>query len=187
MKNFFIIIIFIFVAACSINQKVYWCGDHPCINKKEKAAYFKETGVVEIRILDKNKNNKKSDIEKITQQAKLNEKNRIKKEKELKKREKKIQKEKLIAEKIALKNERLNEKQQLKKEKELLKEEKKRLKREKKLLKKGITKVKKEEIISIDSSTVKIDVQSDNFTKHMQRIKDRNIVRSYPDINDIRN
>ena len=69
----------------------------------------------------------------------------------------------------------------------MLKEEKKRLKREKKLLKKGITKVKKEEEISIDSSTVKIDVQSDNFTKHMQRIKDRNIVRSYPDINDIPN
>ena len=29
------------IISCSANKGVYWCGDHSCINKKEKEAYFK--------------------------------------------------------------------------------------------------------------------------------------------------
>tara|TARA_B100000029_G_scaffold392339_1_gene389341 strand:+ start:297 stop:860 length:564 start_codon:yes stop_codon:yes gene_type:complete len=187
VKKICITFAFLLIVSCTSKKKVYWCGDHPCINKKEKAAYFKKTGIVEIKILDNNQSIKKSDMENITQQAKLNEKNRIKKEKELKKIQKEIQKEKLKAEKIALKSERISEKQRLKREKELLKEEKKRLKREKKLSKKNINKDKKEEKVTIDVAAVKIDVSIDDFNNHLKRIKDRNIVRSYPDINDIPN
>jgi len=58
MKNLFFIFILFMVVACSNNKSVYWCGDHPCINKKEKEAYFKKTMIVEIKDL-KNKNYKK--------------------------------------------------------------------------------------------------------------------------------
>ena len=66
------------IFSCSTNKNVYWCGDHPCINKKAKEAYFKKTMITEIKDL-KNKNYKNdSEIYKIMQQAKLSEKKRIK-------------------------------------------------------------------------------------------------------------
>ena len=40
MKNLFFIFILFMVVACNNNKIVYWCGDHPCINKKEKEALF---------------------------------------------------------------------------------------------------------------------------------------------------
>ena len=73
MKNLFFIFILFIIVACS-NKSVYWCGDHPCINKKEKEAYFKKTMIVEIKNL-KDKNYKSStDYERIIQQAQLDEK-----------------------------------------------------------------------------------------------------------------
>ena len=55
----FLLMSFIFFGCASTSNKgVYWCGDHPCINKKEKEAYFKETMIVEVKKIDKtNKKN----------------------------------------------------------------------------------------------------------------------------------
>ena len=62
------------IISCNSNKNVYWCGDHPCINKKEKEAYFKKTMIIEIKDL-KNKNYKNdSEINKIMQQTKVSEK-----------------------------------------------------------------------------------------------------------------
>ena len=36
MKKFYYIIIFFVVFGCANNKVVYWCGDHACINKKER-------------------------------------------------------------------------------------------------------------------------------------------------------
>ena len=58
MKLFVYLIIILILSNCSTNRSVYWCGDHACINNKEKEAYFKKTMIVEIRML--NKSNKKS-------------------------------------------------------------------------------------------------------------------------------
>ena len=81
MKILFYLIIFFIFIGCSPNKEVYWCGDHPCINKEEKKAYFKKTMIVEIKEL-KNKSLKdNSEIEKIIMQAQGEEKKRIKKEK----------------------------------------------------------------------------------------------------------
>ena len=64
MKNLFFLFILFIIISCSPNRGVYWCGDHPCINKKEKEAYFKKTMIVEIKG-SKNKNYKNiSEIEK---------------------------------------------------------------------------------------------------------------------------
>ena len=55
MKNLFLILFSFLVLNCSSNKTVYWCGDHPCINKKERESYFKKTMIIEIRDLEKNK------------------------------------------------------------------------------------------------------------------------------------
>ena len=54
---FLTISISIFIFGCSAGKGVYWCGDHPCINKKEKEAYFKKTMIVEVRNYNKDKIN----------------------------------------------------------------------------------------------------------------------------------
>ena len=77
MKNYLYILIFFFILSCSAGKSVYWCGDHPCINKKEKEAYFKKTMIVEVRDIKKKSYKNNSEIEKLLKQAKLDEKNRI--------------------------------------------------------------------------------------------------------------
>ena len=80
MKNLFFLFILLMIINCSSNKGVYWCGDHPCKNKKEKEAYFKKTMIVEIKTsINKNyKNN--SEIEKIMQEAQSKAKKIIKDE-----------------------------------------------------------------------------------------------------------
>ena len=86
MKNlFFLFILFILfiIISCSPNRGVYWCGDHPCINKKEKETYFKKTMIVEVKEIKKDTSKGNSDIEKIIQQARVDDKKKIKEEKDM--------------------------------------------------------------------------------------------------------
>ena len=62
---FLTISISISIFGCSVGKGVYWCGDHPCINNKEKEAYFKKTMIVEVRNYNKGKINDNSEIEKL--------------------------------------------------------------------------------------------------------------------------
>ena len=58
--KFFILLFFAFLFfGCSKNTSVYWCGDHACINNKEKEAYFKKTMIVEKRDLSKKNKERK--------------------------------------------------------------------------------------------------------------------------------
>ena len=43
MNKLFYLTIFFVIIGCSSNKIIYWCGDHPCINKTEKEAYFEKT------------------------------------------------------------------------------------------------------------------------------------------------
>ena len=52
MKTCLFLSIFFLIINCTNTKSIYWCGDHPCINKKEKEAYFKKTMIVEIRDLN---------------------------------------------------------------------------------------------------------------------------------------
>ena len=83
MKILLIFFLLITIISCSYNKKVFWCGDHPCINIKEKETYFKKTMIVEVRNLEKKDLKNISGMEKIIAQAKIDEKERIKREKEL--------------------------------------------------------------------------------------------------------
>jgi len=93
MKNIFGFLIFFLSVACSNDGIVYWCGDHPCTSDKERKAYFEKTMIVEVKNINKLEKNK-SEIEKITQQALIEEKKRVKNEKYLAKQARKDEKKK---------------------------------------------------------------------------------------------
>ena len=162
MKSLFYTMVFFIIIACSANKTVYWCGDHPCINKNEKKAYFKKTMIVEVKELKKESLKNSSEIEKIMQQAELEEKIRIKKEKKSTKYAKLENKQRKKEEKILAK--------------QIKRDEKKLLKNEKKVAKK---------IIKIDDSVEKNTMITSDFRKLVEKIINRNAFRPYPDINDI--
>ena len=106
MKKILYFLSFLITVNCSNTSSfktVYWCGDHQCINKKERQDYFKKTMIVEIKDL-KGRNNKNSQTEKLLEQAKLDQKKQIKDEKKLLKEEKLKRKREIIEEKELKKN-----------------------------------------------------------------------------------
>ena len=170
MKNIYILILLLMISGCIYNDKVYWCGDHPCINKKEREAYFKKNMIVEVKSKNDKKNINKSQIEKILNEAKLQEKTRIKNEKNLIKLEKKKIKR--------LKKEAKIEKKRLKKEekelaKQIKKDEKKQIKNKKIKKNVKIKEIKNE------------NIQQSKFNDLVKRITQENNLKPYPDINDI--
>ena len=158
------IIIFVFLSllfSCANNRSVYWCGDHACVNNKEKKSYFKKNMIVEKRKLTKDNKLNKSEFEKIKKRAKLDQKRRINEEKE------------------AAKQAKLDEKRKIKEEKEL----KKKIIKEDKLLDKKSKKNK-------NLSTYKkadIIISNNEFSDLKDNVIKKNMLRPYPDINDIPN
>ncbi len=200
MKILFYILVFFAFVSCSTKKNVYWCGDHACVNKKEKEAYFKKTMIVEVRSDDNINKKNKNEIEMIENQILSDEKKRIKQEKDLAKQIKLEKKRKIKEEKELAKQIKLEKKRKIKEEKELAKqielEDKRRIKEEKKLSK--IAKLeKKNEIKNMDlSEKVLINNDSDTefsgteyskFNELVEKITKKNSFRPYPDINDIPN
>ena len=166
MRKIFVVT-FLLLISCSNEKLVYWCGDHPCINKKEREAYFKKTMVVEVIQADKNRINN-VDQKKITEEIILSEKKRIKDEKQKAKLEK-LEKKRKIKELKELK------KQARVEEKIIAKERKKN---DKKRLKKQKNKIDKSEILDTEIASV-------DFKKIIERIKKENRARPYPNISNI--
>ena len=171
MKILFYFLISLILSACTSNKITYWCGDHPCINKKEKEAYFKKTMIVEAKenfTLDK----KDSKIEQILAQAKIDEKKRIKDEK------------------MSRKNIKLEEKRKKQEEKLLAKkyknDEKKR-KQEEKLLAKKYENNKKinENVITFNKVTDPTNLRMGSFDQIVSNIISKSNISSYPDINNV--
>ena len=168
MKNIFGFLIFFLLVACSSNDMVYWCGDHPCTSDKERKAYFKKNMIVEVKnisVLEKNK----SEIEKITQQALIDEKKRIKNEKNLAKQARKDEKERIKEEKYLAKQAQKNEKKRIKNKKKLNKNE------------------KSKKTAKIDTDIIKNDITISNFKNLVEKITKENMNKPYPDINNIPN
>ena len=114
MKNYLFLCVFFLIFSCTNNKSVYWCGDHPCINNKEKEAYFKKTMIVEVRELKKESNKDISEFEKLLKQAQVDEKKRIMSEKELRKQAKLDEKKRTMSEKELRKQAKLDEKRRIK-------------------------------------------------------------------------
>jgi len=169
MSKILILLIILLITACSTNKGVYWCGDHPCINKKEKEAYFKKTMIVEVRDVKKKSYKNNSEIEKLLKQANINEKNRIISEKELAKQAK------------------LEEKRRIQEEKELAKQveldEKRRIKERKKNITNNETS-KKIKLKEINEETILINT-SNKFEELVEKIIKRNSLKPFPNISDI--
>ena len=194
MKYLILLIFSLLVFACSNGKRVYWCGDHACINNKEKEAYFKKTMIVEIRELSKQNKKSKSELEIIKKQAGLEQKKEIKNEKELAKQVRLDKKRRIKEEKELAKQVRLDKKRRIKEEKELIKqvrlEEKKIIKEEKKSYKKKILKTENvplEKEIVINTGIARIDISSNEFKELVEKITNKNMFRPYPNINDIPN
>jgi len=204
MKYFFILL-FIILLSCTNKKEVHWCGDHACINNKEKKAYFEKTLITEIKDLTKQKR-KKSDFEIIKEKAGLD----LEKEKE-EEFEDKIKVLSTEEQKALAKQLRLEEKQRIKEEKRLTKQsrldekkigneakaegdctklvklhEKLKCKMDKKKANKAKSK-KDDSKIKLEASVInEKDMDSSvEFNELVKKIHKKNLSRSYPDINDI--
>ena len=194
MKYLILLIFSLLLFACSNGKRVYWCGDHACINNKEKEAYFKKTMIVEIRELSKQNKKSKSELEIIKKQAGLEQKKEIKNEKELAKQARLDEKRRMKEEKELAKQVRLDEKRRMKEEKELAKqvllEEIKIIKEEKKSSKKKILKTENvplEKEVIINTGTARINISSTEFKELVEKITKKNMFKPYPNINAIPN
>ena len=78
MRIILILSLLLIVVNCSSGKQVYWCGDHPCANKKEREAYFKKTMTVEIKEMGKKKKSDKSKLAKILEQAEIDQNKNVK-------------------------------------------------------------------------------------------------------------
>ena len=203
MNKIYCLFIFLILVNCTNQDRVYWCGDHPCIDKKEREAYFKKTMTVEIKESKMKDLKNNSEMEKIIQQASVNEKKRIKKEKDLAIQAKLEEKRRIKEEKDLVKQLKQEEKRRVKEEKELAKQlklEEKRKKREKKALskqaklnQKSVNKDKKTILKKVETIDVPkninnkkaITTESKNFNKLVESIINRNAFKPYPEINDI--
>ena len=156
----YLIILFIFTS-CSTDKVTYWCGDHPCINKKEKEAYFKKTMIVEIKNLEKMNSKNNSEIEKIIQQAGKGEKRRIKEEKSKAKQAKLEAKREKKEEKNNAKQAKLEAKRKKKEEKNKAKQAKLKAKRKKKEEKYLAKQTEQDQVEIIKKRTSKQSVNTD--------------------------
>ena len=164
MKIVYFLCIFILIG-CANQKTVFWCGDHECLNKKERKTYFQKEMTVQVKVLSESDIKEKSDIEKITQQFFLT-------ENEVKKRDKNIRKQAKIEEKKR-KREGKRIKKQILLEKKKKKIEEKRSKKQTVLIKKS------------SNEMIKNDNYLSAFDKIKERILSKNISKPYPDINDI--
>jgi len=149
MKLLFYLAISFTIISCSSNKTVYWCGNHPCIDKNEKEAYFKKTMIVEVKDFGKKNLKENSEIEKILQQDQSGKKGEIKEEKVLAKQSKLEKKRRINEEKVLAKQSKLEKKRRINEEKVLAKQaklEKKRRINEEKVLAKQAKLEKKRRI-----------------------------------------
>jgi len=182
MKILLYLSIFFLIISCSVKKGSYWCGDHPCINKQEKEAYFKKTMIVEIKQAKKKFKDNDSEFLKIMEQAHKEEKERKKNEKNLSKQLSLDEKRKAKEEKYLLKQAKLEEKRKAKEEKYLARKIKKD---EKKIIKsKKISKIINSEPV-VPKTLAKTNTS--RFSNLLEKIIKRNRDKPYPDINDIPN
>ena len=203
--KYFIVLLFLILLSCTNKNEVYWCGDHACINNKEKKAYFEKTLITEIKDLTKQKR-KKSNFEIIKEKAGLDLDKEKKEEFEDKIEVLSTEEQKALAKQL-----RLEEKQRIKEEKKLTKQsrldekkigneakaegdctklvklhEKLKCKMDEKKANKAKSK-KDDSKIKLEASVInEKDMESSvEFNELVKKIHKKNLSRSYPDINDI--
>ena len=69
MNRYINLFFLVFLIGCSTNNEVFWCGDHACVNKKEKEKYFMENMIVEIKNIKNDDDIENSRFEQVIRQA----------------------------------------------------------------------------------------------------------------------
>ena len=168
MKTVYILLTLFLLSNCTNQNRVFWCGDHACKNKKEKEAYFKKTMIVEVKSAIKSEDKKESNLE-----------NEI-----LKKDKKKIKK---IEDQTIL-----NEEKRLKEESELIKEvilEEEKLKEEKKIFEQATLNNEKKAVNESNINIANVEVNSKSINQEfdvlVKKITNKNLNKPFPNINDI--
>ena len=177
--------------SCTNQKNVFWCGDHACLNKKEKEIYFKKTMTVEIKSINTSKDKKETNL---TDQILISNNKNLKKksknsnelsQKNISEEKDRLKQEKILAEQAKIDKENV--------EADLIKElllEENKLKSEKKekLTKKLLLNDKSEEKIitnKIILSNNKNDKNLLEFDTLVKAITNKNLVKPFPNINDI--
>ena len=214
MKYLFLLFFSLFLFSCTINNKVFWCGDHACINNNEKEEYFKKTMIVEVRNY-KDKKIKKSEFDLIkekigldtkqsnktknalpnkrtlTKQKRLEEEIRIKEAKEIVKNLRIEKKRRQKEEKLLAKEKRLEKKKKIKEQKKLAKQA--RLEKINDNGKSNNQKSKKNAKITSKKQKVSTNIEKDiniaslEFDELKDKIIKKNMFKPYPNINQIPN
>ena len=186
MRLLFFLILYFFLSQCYNSHSVYWCGDHECVNKKEREVYFQKTMIVEVKKIKKGEKKDTSNLEIIK-------KNFIKEEKEKAKNIKKLEKQAAKERKNKIKDEKEQKKLELMQEKErqkALKKREKEIKKIEKANKKKIVKKYNKKSNKNDAKQIKTFVAENNkvntgFGDLVEKILNRNSSKSYPDINEM--
>ena len=166
MKKILSVLFTTLLIGCANSNQVYWCGDHQCVNKKEREDFFKENMTIEVRRLSAEEKRQYSEVEKVFEQAYSKKvKKRILKEKQIDKKNKYEEKEKI------------KEDKKLAKEKMLEKE--KLLKKEKKTKKSKIKKVESSENLFTEKN-------NSDFSSIVEKVMKNNLSKPYPDLNDVK-
>ena len=159
MKNLFLIILFLLVTNCKSTKTVHWCGDHQCVNEKERKAYFAKTMIIEIREIDtkaKKFKEDKKEQKKISKQARLDEEKRKKEQKRI------------------LKQARLDEKKRKKEQKKI----------KKNAILNNIEIKSDDKIANVGIASSKVTNKSTNFNEISKKIMSDSLTKPYPDINN---
>ena len=166
MKLLFLLFLFFSISACDNKKLVYWCGDHPCVNNKERIAYFQKTMTVEMRESSKGNKIDLKEEKRLKRKAKLELKKQQQNEKRLKKQAK-------LEEKIRAQNK--------KKKKKIFKNTKK-INKDKKVSKEIIQDDKVIEESNKVAKRFEIN-KSDNFDEILDVILNSEKNKKFPDIN----
>jgi len=160
--KFLLLSLFIFLLShCGKNDYVYWCGDHACVNDKERIEYFKKTMIVEIKDSNKVGKEDSSKIKAIKQKLRSEKKRKSEEEKRLKKQAK-------IEKKLKIKEIRDNKKRKT------TDNSFKKPDQDSEIKSSNEKKVVKKESFS----------KFDNFNEILDSIKKANKNKSFPDINN---
>ena len=134
MRNFLVLIIFIFIYGCNKPKTVLICGDHICVNKTEAEQFFEENLSLEVKIIDIKKDDELNLVELNLKNVENGKKSiSISKKKETNKMVKILSNEEIerkkadIREKQKLKKKIKNSKEKIVKEKQNIKKETKTL------------------------------------------------------------
>jgi len=188
MRFFLYIFILLLCFSCSTNKQTYWCGDHACTSKSEKEDYFKQTMIVEVNSIKKDKGKTDiTNIEKIINNEKGNtrEKKYLSNQEKLETKRKKKEKKRLTKQE-KIKTKKLT-KQNKEKEKALNKQKKLEAKAKNENNKKNIKKKKiiEKKVSSTESTSEDIKFSLTDFDKIVKKIMNKNDFKSFPDINNI--